>query len=108
VLLQTRAGYPLQSTLLSTRWLMCTWTPWPFVMVNARRGIPVAHYLVRARPKLDCLPRLGDLLAQDAFLNLRHFGWALTHSVTNARIEEDERAVCEDEDARPAACGRAR
>ncbi len=29
------------------------------------------HYLVHARPKPDRLPRLGDLLAQDAFLPLR-------------------------------------
>lgn len=56
------------------------------------------YYLVHARPRRDLLPRLGDLLAQNAFLHLRPFGRAVTHALTNARIGEDGRAVWEEED----------
>ncbi len=56
------------------------------------------HYLVHARPRPGVLPRLGDLLAQDAFLPMRPFGRALTHSLKNARTGEDGRAVWEEED----------
>jgi hypothetical protein len=58
----------------------------------------MAHYLVRARPKPGRLPRLGQLLAADAFLHLRPFGRALTHSLANARIDENGLAAWEEED----------
>ena len=58
----------------------------------------MAHYLVHAKPKADRLPRLGELLAQDAFVHLRPFGRALTLSLNNARLGEDGLAVWEEED----------
>lgn len=58
----------------------------------------MAHYLVRARPKTDRLPRLASLLAGNAFINLRPFGPALTHSLANARLDRDGLAVWEEED----------
>lgn len=58
----------------------------------------VAHYLVRARPKPGRLPLLGAQLAGNAFVHLRPFGRALTHSLTHARIGEDGVAVWEEED----------
>jgi hypothetical protein len=58
----------------------------------------MAHYLVRAKPKPDRLPRLRELLAQGAFLHLRPFGRALTHSLADARIGEDGLAVWEEEE----------
>ncbi len=58
----------------------------------------MAHYLVRATPKLDRLPRLRGLLTQDAFLHLRPFGRALTDALSNARIGDDGIAVWEEED----------
>jgi hypothetical protein len=58
----------------------------------------VAHYLVRAQPKPDRLSELRERLDQDAFINMRPFGKALTHSLRNARIEADGTAVWEEED----------
>lgn len=58
----------------------------------------MAHYLVRARPKEDRLGELGTLLAEDAFLGLRPFGRAVTHSLRNARLGTNGGAVWEEED----------
>lgn len=58
----------------------------------------MAYYLVRAKPKPAGLPRLAGLLAQDAFVDMRPFGRALTDSLKNARLAEDGLAVWEEED----------
>ncbi|MGE5647116.1 MAG: hypothetical protein ACM336_15140 [Acidobacteriota bacterium] len=58
----------------------------------------MAHYLVRAKPKLELLDKLRDRLHQHAFVNLRPFGSALTYSLTEARIERDGTAIWEEED----------
>ena len=58
----------------------------------------MAHYLVRAQPKPGRLPRLSELVGQDAFIHLRPFGRALTNSLSRARLDKDETAVWEEED----------
>lgn len=58
----------------------------------------MAHYLVRAKPKLELLDELRDRLRQHAFVDLRPFGLALTHSLTEARIERNGAAIWEEED----------
>ena len=58
----------------------------------------MAHYLVRARPKQDLLGELEESLRQNAFLNLRPFGRALTSGLRNARLESDGIALWEEED----------
>lgn len=58
----------------------------------------MAHYLVKATPKDDRLGELESLLRKEAFLRLQPFGRALSHSLRNARIGEDEVAVWEEED----------
>lgn len=58
----------------------------------------MAHYLVRAKPKPDRLGELHVRLREDAFVNLRPFGKALTHSLNEARLESDGIAIWEEED----------
>lgn len=58
----------------------------------------MAYYLVRARPKLERMRKLREQLRADAFIGLRPFGNALTHSLVNARIEADGTAMWEEED----------
>jgi hypothetical protein len=58
----------------------------------------MAHYIVRAKLKLDHLTELNQQLQGNAFINLRPFGKALTHSLNNARVQPDGRAVWEEED----------
>lgn len=58
----------------------------------------MAHYLVRAKPKSERLSELHDRLAEQAFIDLRPFGKALTHSLTEARAQADGTAVWEEED----------
>lgn len=58
----------------------------------------MAHYLVKAIPRDDLLGELESLLRKEAFLRLQPFGRALSHSLRNARIGEDEVAVWEEED----------
>jgi hypothetical protein len=72
---------------------------------GARNGVSatwgaagVAHYLVRAQPKPERISELRDRLDQDAFIKMRPFGKALTHSLRNARIQADGTAVWEEED----------
>jgi hypothetical protein len=58
----------------------------------------MAHYIVRAKPKPD---RLGDLhqrLRENAFIDLRPFGKALTNSLNEARLQSDGIAIWEEED----------
>ena len=57
----------------------------------------MAHYLVRARPKLGRLDELETQLRADAFVDLEPFGRALTNGLRGARMEGD-RAVWEEED----------
>ena len=58
----------------------------------------MAHYLVRARPKPERLRELSQQLQRKAFVGLRPFGKALTHSLENARSESDGTAIWEEED----------
>jgi hypothetical protein len=62
------------------------------------RNSEMAHYLVRARPKPERLRELSQQLQRKAFVGLRPFGKALTHSLENARRESDGTAIWEEED----------
>src|SRR5947209_18675713 len=66
--------------------------------MNQRYAIGMAHYLVRAKPKLERLAALRRQLDENAFIDLRPFGKALTHSLTNARLQSDGTAIWEEED----------
>jgi hypothetical protein len=58
----------------------------------------MAHYLVRAKPKSERMAELHRQLDENAFIDLRPFGKALTHSLTNARVQSDGTAIWEEED----------
>ena len=58
----------------------------------------MAYYLVRAKPKPERLGELSRQLEQNAFVGLRPFGKALTHSLENARTDSDGSAIWEEED----------
>ena len=58
----------------------------------------MAYYLVRAKPKAERLRELSRQLQGKAFVGLRPFGKALTHSLENARSESDGRVIWEEED----------
>ena len=58
----------------------------------------MAYYLVRAKPKPERLAELHLQLYENALINLRPFGKALTCSLTEARTQSDGTAVWEEED----------
>ena len=58
----------------------------------------MAYYLVRAKPKFERLGELSRQLQRKAFVGLRPFGQALTHSLENARSESDRTVIWEEED----------
>ncbi|MBV8812123.1 MAG: hypothetical protein JO033_25940 [Acidobacteriaceae bacterium] len=58
----------------------------------------MAHYIVRAKPKPERLPELHTRLCENAFVNLRPFGKALTYSLSEARTQPDGTAIWEEED----------
>jgi len=58
----------------------------------------MAHYIVRATPKMNRLAELHQRLAESAYINLRPFGKALTYSLNNAHMQPDGAAVWEEED----------
>ena len=58
----------------------------------------MAHYLVRARPKPERSGELSHQLQRKAFVGLRPFGKALTHSLENARSESHGTGIWEEED----------
>lgn len=58
----------------------------------------MAHYIVRAKPKPDRLAELNQKLRENAFVDLRPFGKALTYSLSEARIQPDGAAIWEEED----------
>jgi hypothetical protein len=58
----------------------------------------MAHYIVRAKPKPDRLSELHQRLQENAFVNIRPFGEALTHSLNDARLQSDGIAIWEEED----------
>jgi hypothetical protein len=62
-----------------------------------RRKVIMAHYLVRARPRLGKLEELQAQLRAGAYVELQPFGRALTRGLRGARIEGDG-AVWEEED----------
>jgi hypothetical protein len=55
------------------------------VLGSENGGKLMAYYLVRATPKPDRLPELAEKLQQNAFVNLRPFGPAVSHGLNNAR-----------------------
>jgi hypothetical protein len=58
----------------------------------------MAYCLVRATPKPDRLVELHQRLRENAFIDLRPFGKALTHSLNEARLQSDGFAIWEEED----------
>ena len=58
----------------------------------------MAYYLVRAKPKAERLPKLAEQLQQNAFVNLRPFGQAVSHGLNHARWESETIAIWEEED----------
>jgi hypothetical protein len=58
----------------------------------------MAYYLVRAKPKTERLTELHTRLDENAFVDMRPFGKALTYSLTEARTEPDGTAIWEEED----------
>ncbi|HKD05458.1 MAG TPA: hypothetical protein VKB79_06100 [Bryobacteraceae bacterium] len=58
----------------------------------------MAYYLVRAKPKPERLRELNRELEVNAFVRLRPFGKALTHSLKNARSDSARTAIWEEED----------
>ena len=58
----------------------------------------MAFYLVRATPVPGRLADLREKLADEAFVDLEPFGEALTHSLKNARKNDDGQLVWEEED----------
>lgn len=58
----------------------------------------MAYYIVRARPKPERLAELHDRLEDKAFISLRPFGRALTHALSDARVQPDGTAIWEEED----------
>ncbi len=58
----------------------------------------MVHYLVPAKPKPERLAELHQRLEESAFIGLRPFGKALTHSLNNARTDSDGIAIWEEED----------
>jgi len=58
----------------------------------------MAHYLVHAKPKPERLAELHPRLDENAFIDLRPFGTALTYSLVQARAQPDGAAVWEEED----------
>ncbi len=58
----------------------------------------MAHYIVRAKPKPERIAELHTRLCENAFVNLRPFGKALTYSLTEARTQPDGTATWEEED----------
>ncbi|WP_115863473.1 hypothetical protein [Halorussus litoreus] len=59
----------------------------------------MAHYIVRATPKMEKLAELRERLDREEFRDMNPFGRALTQSLENARFDpETEEAVWEEED----------
>ena len=58
----------------------------------------MAHYIVRAKPKPDFLGELNQKLRENAFVDLRPFGQALSHSLSEARMQANGVAIWEEED----------
>jgi len=58
----------------------------------------MAYYLVRAKPKAERLPELAEKLQENAFINLRPFGQAVSHGLNHARWESETIAIWEEED----------
>lgn len=58
----------------------------------------MAYYLVQATPRPERMDELAGKLAEDAFVEMRPFGQALTRGLRDARRLEDGRAVWEEED----------
>jgi len=80
------------------QWCSRVRTGLPFLCISRYAHIRMAHYLVRAKPKLERLAELHRQVQENAFIDLRPFGKALTYSLTEARTQPDGTAVWEEED----------
>jgi hypothetical protein len=58
----------------------------------------MAYYLVQAKPVQELLPELRQKLDSRDIQLMRPFGQALQYSLENARLQDDGRAVWEEED----------
>jgi len=58
----------------------------------------MAFYLVKAELKKELSKQLEKFLEENAFINLQPFGRALTFSLLNARVDEANHVVWEEED----------
>jgi hypothetical protein len=58
----------------------------------------MAYYLVRARPKTELMKDLATRLQDQAFVDLRPFGQALSQGLNGARWESPGLVVWEEED----------
>ena len=58
----------------------------------------MAYYLVQAKPVAELLPELRQKLDNGDIQFMHPFGPALQYSLENARIQEDGRAIWEEED----------
>ena len=58
----------------------------------------MAHYMVRARPIQELLPELQELLASGEIDVMRPFGGSLQYSLENARRQDKDWAIWEEED----------
>ncbi|MCZ6530973.1 MAG: hypothetical protein O6949_11700 [Chloroflexi bacterium] len=58
----------------------------------------MAHYIVRARPIQELLPELQELLASGEIDVMRPFGGSLQYSLENARRQDKDWAIWEEED----------
>ena len=58
----------------------------------------MAFYLVKARPQLNKLTKLKEILDNEKIRPLKPFGNTLHHSLLNARLKPDGFAIWEEED----------
>ena len=58
----------------------------------------MAYYIVKARPKQDLLPDLKNRLESGEIKVMRPFGGSLQYSLENARLQDSDWAIWEEED----------
>ncbi len=58
----------------------------------------MAYYMVRARPNEELLPELKDRLDSGEIAVMRPFGGSLQYSLQNARWQDKDWAIWEEED----------
>jgi hypothetical protein len=89
--------YVPSETISPVNWKLAAFSRLP--VLKQQKGVQkMAYYFVRAKPRAERMEELRRQLEHKAFVDLRPFGKALTHSLENARIESDGSAVWEEED----------